>query len=1051
MTSVELLEFLGNLPDNDVNLPVLAQQMVSGTGVVPFIGAGLSAPYRFPQWGAFIRDMAKRAGVADEVERHLDALQYEEAAELLQQRMHSRFQDLIAHYFGDQVLEGVEFRGAAALVPHVAVGPVITTNFDRLLENVFKQAGCPFPVTVWHDRVDAAIESMSHNGLLLLKLHGDWQFPGERVLTLSEYRAHYGKSKTKINFHLAIPHVLALMVTRPMLFLGCSLKQDRTGQIIRQLADRNPAFRHFAILEYPENEAQYRERIDELSLANIRPIWYPQKQHEKIEQILAFLAEKVPEPLRLVKKTAPDTLPAKKSTFIGRKAEQKDLREKILRYRLVTVVGAPGAGKTRLTVEVARALEPEFNACWFVPLSQLPDAAAIPQRIAHVTQTKGQIGKDLMDVVSAALKPGKQLLILDNCETAIEECGRLANKLSTECPELHLVLTSRVDLGNAVAAGAEHVYRVPPLELPDPERLPSLEALASIDSVELLLERASERSDLHLTEANALKVAKLCRGLDGIPLAVELVAAQLDMLSLDSVLEHWGDHLDFASTIGVGPEQQIATLRNTIRLSYDLLGREQNGERLRVLFRRLSVFHRGWTAEAALAVCGDLSQGSGGKTEKDVVELLKPLRRASLIEIEESAGVKRYRYLDPIREFALEELVKTGEEETFSARHAYWATQFAERLAPELLTGRQAISIAALVADADNLRGAILWAKDHQDAETALRLTSALWRLMEIKGFYREGCARLRMALSAPNAEKFPALRSKAFSGLSVLAYRQGDLATAEQASKESLKLERTSGTRAGVANAINDLGNVSQQRGQYYRALRLYRVSLALERGNGNARGIAVALFNTGRQAMNLGKLDEAIKDLEESLKLFDDAGNQREASFALNSLGKLLHMQGRDEPALRYADRSLQIRRELGDQRGTAEAMRTRAAVLVAREEFTAAFDLLKQSGDIVFDIGDQRGVAETLEHLALLANAQGSPSTAAALFAAAQKLRDDLHAPLPPAEHPARDAQIEHARSALGVPAFAAEWEKGLWTPPKEAFLLGVNGKSQAVHAN
>jgi len=1046
MADVELLEFLGDLPDNDINLPVLAQQMATGTGVVPFVGAGISAPYKFPQWGAFIRDMAKRAGVEAEIERHLDALEYEEAAELLQQRMHSRFQDLIAHYFGDQVLEGVEFRGAAALVPHIAIGPVITTNFDRLLENVFEKAGCPFPVTVWHDRVDAAIQSLSQNGLLLLKLHGDWQFPGERVLTLSEYRAHYGKSKTKINFHLPIPHVLELMVTRPMLFLGCSLKQDRTGQMVRQLADRNPAFRHFAILEYPENEEKYRERIDELSLANIRPIWYPQKQHEKIEQILAYLAEKVPEPLRLVKAKAPKTLPAGKSTFIGRKTEQKDLRERILKYRLVTVVGAPGAGKTRLTLEVARALETEFSACWFVSLSQLPDAGAIPQRIAHVMQLKGQIGKDLMEVVSAALNPGRQLLILDNCETAIEECGRLANKLCTDCPDLHLALTSRIDLGNTVLAGTEHVYRVPPLELPDPERLPSLETLAEIDSVELLLERASERSDFHLTEANALKVAKLCRRLDGIPLALELVAAQLDMLSLDSVLDHWGDHLDYESTVGVGPQQQAATLRKTIRLSYDLLGRDQNGERLCVLFRRLAVFHRGWTAEAALAVCGET-----GDAEKGVLELLKPLRRSSLVEIEEAAGVKRYRYLDPIREFALEELEKTGEEKTLSARHAHWAMELAERLSPDLLTGDQANSIAALVADADNLRGAILWAKDQQDAETALRLTTALWRLMEIKGFYREGCARLRMALGAPNAGNFPALRSKALSGLSVLAYRQGDLATAEKASRESLKLERAYGTRSGVANAINDLGNVSQQRGQYYRALRLYRVSLALERENGNTRGIAVALFNTGRQAMNLGKLDEAISDLEESLKLFDEARNQREASFALNSLGKLLHMKGRDEAALRNADRSLGIRRELGDQRGTAEAMRTRATVLIARCDFGTAFDLLKQSGEIVFDIGDQRGVAETLEHLALLANAQDSPAAAVVLYAAAQKLRDDLHAPLPPAECPVRDVQIERARSALGDETFAAEWDKGRWTPPKEAFSLGVNRKSHAVRAN
>jgi predicted ATPase len=1043
---MELLALLGDLPDNDVNLPDLAEQMSSGIGVVPFVGAGLSVPYKFPQWGAFIRDLAKREGVVDEVQRRLDALEYEEAADLLQQRMHGRFQDFVAHYFGDQVLEGAEFRGTVNLLPHVAVGPVITTNFDRLLESVFEKAGCPFPTKVWHDKVGAAIGSMSRNRLMLLKLHGDWEFPNERVLTLREYQAHYGKSKTKINFRLPIPQVLELMMTRPMLFLGCSLKQDRTGQIIRQLADRVPEFRHFAILEHPGGEAKYRERIDELSRMNIRPIWYPEKQHDKIEQILAYLAEKVPQQLRLVKKKTPDTLPAKRSTFIGRSAEQKDLRERILKYSLVTVVGAPGAGKTRLTVEVARLLETEFSASWFASLSQLPDTAAVPQRIANVMQLKGQGGMDLMDVIAAALKQGKQLLILDNCETAIEKCAQLANKLCAECPELHLVMTSRIDLGNSVAAGMEHVYRVPPLELPDPDRLPDLKALAEIDSVQLLLERASEHSDLHLTEANALKVAKLCRRLDGIPLALELVAAQLDMLSLDSVLEHWGDHLDFESTVGVGPEQQTATLRNTIRLSYDLLGRGQSGDRLLVLFRCLSVFNRGWTADAALTVCGEADE-----TEKQMIELLKPLRSASLIEIEESAGLKRFRYLDPIREFAFEELSKTGEEKTFSARHAHWATELAERWAPEMLTGNQATAIATLVADADNIRGAILWAKDQQDAEMALRLTSALWRLMEIKGFYREGCARLRMALGVAAAEKFPVLRSKALSGLSVLAYRQGDLATAEQASKESLKIERLYGTRAGVANAINDLGNVSQQRGQYYRALRLYRVSLALERQNGNARGIAVALFNCGRQAMNLGKLDEATKDLEESLDLFTEAGNKREAAFALNSLSKLLHMQARDEPALRYADRSLEIRRDLGDQRGAAEAMRSRAAVLIAKNEFIAAFDLLKGSGDIVFDIGDERGVAETLEHLALLANAQDSPLNAALLYAAAQKLREKVQSPLALVERSARDAQIEHARSALGEQIFAAEWEKGLWTQPQEAFSLGVNRKAQAVHVN
>jgi predicted ATPase len=186
------------------------------------------------------------------------------------------------------------------------------------------------------------------------------------------------------------------------------------------------------------------------------------------------------------------------------------------------------------------------------------------------------------------------------------------------------------------------------------------------------------------------------------------------------------------------------------------------------LFRRLSVFHRGWTIGTALAVCGE-----GGDTIEDMRDMLRLLRRASLIEMEEVAGELRGRYLDAIREFARGELIGVGEEESFSARHAGWATEFAEHQAPDLLTDRQSVALAMLIGEADNMRGAILWAAHHQNAETALRLTSALWRLMEIKGFYREGCARLNMALALPGSEKLPVLRSKALSGLSILAYRQ--------------------------------------------------------------------------------------------------------------------------------------------------------------------------------------------------------------------------------------------------------------------------------------
>ena len=1042
MTEPELLSSLGNLPDNDVNLPELAKQMSCGTGVVPFVGAGLSAPYHFPQWGEFIRDLAERAGVVTKVRAYLEALQYEEAAELLQKRLgSSRFQDLIAHSFGDDVLKDAVFQGAVALVPQITIGPVITTNFDRLLENVFAARGCRFPVCVWHDKAYAMLGSLARNSLALLKLHGDWQFPDQRVLALSEYRKQYG-SKTKIDFHLPIPQALEHLVARPMLFLGCSLQQDRTARIIAELAARNPAMRHYAILEYPGSKARYQTRIRELELMQIRPIWFQQKQYQQIDLVLTFLAELLPEAQRRVKtprtKRA-ESIPRLSSAFVGRVEERNALRAKILQFPLVTVAGAPGAGKTRLTIEVACSLETDFDDIWFVTLSQLSDVATLPQRIANVMQVKSGPSTDIVEAVIAALKPGRQLLVLDNCETALAECTAIVRKLLEDCPSLHLVLTSRIKLGDAVGMGTEHVYQVPPLKMPDPDKLPAVAELARVDSMELFVERVQTHSDTFcLTEKNAKKAAELCQRLEGIPLAVELVAAQMEGLSLDSVLTNLKQYLDFQGVVTVdGHELQVVTLRKTICLSYDLLGREPNGERLRSLFRRLSAFHHGWTILAALAVCGE-----PGDTERDIRDLLVAIRRTSLIEAEELAGEKRYRYLDSIREFASGELALAHEDEALRVRHAHWATEFAERWSPELLGEQQAVALARMNGEIDNLRGATLWAHQQNVADIALRLASALWPMMEIRGRYRDGRELLRKALDLPGADKLPALRSKALSGLSRLAFCQGDLETSERCSRESLELEHQYGADAGIAIALNDLGNVEASRGEHRKALDRFAEALKIHRQTGNDRGLAVALYNCGYSALMLGLLDQASENLRESLEMFEKAGNQREAAFALDSLAELAHQQGQDEVALLYADRSLAIRELLEDRDGMADTLRTKAAVLIGRADCAGARELLKKSADIVVEIDDERGQIETLEYLAWLNSVDGALATTVELYSTAEEQRKKLGMPIRTVDQVVRDARLQHARERLGPPAYSAAWEKGRCLSTKEAIAAELN---------
>lgn len=796
------------------------------------------------------------------------------------------------------------------------------------------------------------------------------------------------------------------------------------------------------LVDEEQRAAQQAHLARLASVERYPEIWFANKDRLAVDILRSHLQEILTAVKKLPDVERRDTIPHARSSFIGREREQTELREKIFNYSLVTVAGAPGVGKTRLTIQAARLLEPDFDAIWFVPLSQLPQLGAIPLRIAHVLQIKGQYGKELVDLIGESLKRGRQLLILDNCEAVLGECAAVVNKLRALCGELHLVLTSRIDLGTAIEIGAEYVYRVPPLELPDPDRLPDLKALADIDSVKLLLERVQARSDtFRLTKANAKKIAQLCRRLDGIPLAVELVAAQMDILSLDSVLEQWSKRLDF-SRGDVAQLDQQATLRNTIYISYDLLGREQNGERLRTLFKRLSIFRRGWTIEAALMVCGEPNE-----TREGIQELMKPLRRASLVEAEEVAGENRLRYLDAIREFAFAELAKEGRDKELAALHARWATELAERWQPRLLTGEQAVALAKLIAEADNFRAAILWAHEWQDAEIALRVTSALWRLMEIKGFYRDGESRLRMALGVPGAKNFPLLRSKALSGLSILAFRQGDLETSKRCSLQSLALERKYGgnDHAGMANALNDLGNVAQLRGEYQKALDLYTESLKIEQTRGDERCIAVCLFNTGRQFMNVEKLGKAEATVRASLKIFDKTGNRREAAFALNTLALIERYRGQYEAASRYADRSLEIRQNLGDPHGIVQTMLTKADILIGKHDFDAALNLLEKSGDTSFLINDERGVAETLEQLASLASDQDLHAKAVVLYAAADEIRKKLRLPLPPVAQHAQDARIEGVRNALGDTGFAAQWEKGRWTPPQEAFALGVSRKS------
>ena len=372
MAHATMLEWLGNIPGNELSLPMLIEQMQTPVGVVPFIGAGMSAPYGFRQWTLFLGDAAKLAGNTRAIKKRVAEGQYEEAAEdLVLALTPGGFQDLIESYFGDRVLNGTELAGAIAHIPRLSNGPLITTNFDRVLERVFQYERCTFETVVWHDKVNLAVRALERNGTVLLKLHGDWEDADHRVLTLSEYRQHYGEAQAEINFDLPLPQLFKLLAVRPLLFLGCNLNEDRTLNILKRVAADLKTSRHYAVVQKPKSAAKFRARVQFLATRNIRPIWYPEGEHHRIERLLEYLSEQIPEAYRRKAQPRRDdataqagsgaaTIPRPPTKFIGREAELKELCELAKEAGLVTISGGPGSGKTRVAFELARSLAPEF-------------------------------------------------------------------------------------------------------------------------------------------------------------------------------------------------------------------------------------------------------------------------------------------------------------------------------------------------------------------------------------------------------------------------------------------------------------------------------------------------------------------------------------------------------------------------------------------------------------------------------------------------------------------------------------------------------------------
>jgi len=421
-------------------------------------------------------------------------------------------------------------------------------------------------------------------------------------------------------------------------------------------------------------------------------------------------------------------LPASLTSFVGRERELSEVKRMLAMTRLLTLTGPGGSGKTRLALEVAADLIGVYpDGVWLVDLAPLSEPGLLVQEVAGVLGVLERPGEALFDTLVDALQSRQVLIVLDNCEHLVDTVARLTEGLLRSCPDLRLLATSREALG----VSSEVTLPVPPLSLPEPGRVATVEELEGYGSARLFLERALYRpSAFALTPENAGAVAEVCRQLEGIPLPIELAAARVGVLAVEQISERLSDSLDLLAGGGRTLTSRQRTLRGSLDWSHALLDEPEQK-----LFRRLAVFAGGWSLEAAETVCSE-----DGLERGDVLNLLGELVDKSLVMVGATAnGATRYRMLEPIRQYAREKLEECAEADAARGRHAAFFLDVAEEAEPELAGPRSGPWVELLKEEHDNLRAALSWVLRRRETELGQRFGAALWRFWYGRGDLSEG------------------------------------------------------------------------------------------------------------------------------------------------------------------------------------------------------------------------------------------------------------------------------------------------------------------------
>lgn len=746
------------------------------------------------------------------------------------------------------------------------------------------------------------------------------------------------------------------------------------------------------------------------------------------EHVYQLCHPEIPEefPPLLSLEAFPNNLPLQLKSFVPREREIEEIRQRIGENRLVTITGAGGSGKTRLALHVAaESFEQYPGGVWLVDLAPVTDpdlvleAVAKAIRLPMVGGAAGAVRADprtLIEKVIGYLRLRKTLLILDNCEHMLDACSDLSAELVQECPDLTILVTSREPLG----VDGESTWRVPSMSIPGSKEPLPPETLGAFQAVRLFAERASAvRSDFAVTHENAPAIAEIVRRFDGIPLAIELAAARVNILSPAQIASMLGDQFRLLAGGSRKALERQQTMRASIDWSYKHLSEAEQ-----TLLRRLSVFAGGASLEAIEVVCWDDLVAA-----PDVLDLLSHLVQKSLLEAVESRGRVRYRFLEMIRQYAGEKFNDSGESETIRTRQRDFFMHFADQAEREMRTGRDETPwLEAIASDYENIRAAFDWSVDRGEKEEALIIVSSLWRSVWAQWTIGEEVWAWLEAAFALEGEVSLEILGRAYltrayaSALTGRSYE--DRRISGEKGAEAFERAAAPSPLKALALVFIAVHTFDETRWRFFDAA--VRAARELgEAGDVWAKALALALegvaavqrgdYSNGRRLLEAAQAEEthygylsqdsqswlvlaamaerdyqgARRYAESELEIWGKRGEQLRVADALHSMATVSLAEGRPEMAREELGQSLEILRSLGDAHGIAHATYSLGEVEEAGADLDAARKLYSESLEFSRKTGNIRVAVECLSGLSRLKRAEGNIREAVRLVAEAVRL--------------------------------------------------------------